>query len=60
VSTEGLLQANREDGLEANTEKNKYMVIFPLQSAGQNRNLLSPSNLFKNVPKFKHLRKTER
>jgi hypothetical protein len=38
--TEALLEASREVGLEANTEKTKYMTMSHHQNAGQNRNLL--------------------
>jgi hypothetical protein len=35
-NTEALLQASREDGLEVNTGKTKYMVVLRLQNAGKN------------------------
>ena len=35
-NTEGLVVASKEIGLEANTEKTKYMVVSQDQNAGQN------------------------
>jgi hypothetical protein len=36
-NTEALLEANREVGLEVNTEKTEYMVVSCHQNAGQNQ-----------------------
>jgi hypothetical protein len=33
-NTEALLEASREIGLEVNTQKTKYMVMFCYQNAG--------------------------
>jgi len=50
INTEALLEASREAGLEANTEKTKYIVRSHHQNAGQNHNLLSAY-----VANFKYL-----
>jgi hypothetical protein len=42
-------------GLEANTEKTKYELIFRHQNAGQNHNINIASKLLKNVAHFKYL-----
>jgi hypothetical protein len=36
-NTETLTDASQEVGLEINIEKTKYMLLFHLQNAGQNR-----------------------
>jgi hypothetical protein len=38
---EALLKTNREAGLEVNTDKTKYMVMYHHQNTGQNHNLLT-------------------
>jgi len=53
-NTEDLLQANREVGLEVNTE-NKYMVTTERQNAKQNQYLLTDKSFFENFAKFKYL-----
>jgi hypothetical protein len=50
-----LLEANREVGLEANTEKTKYMVVSRYQNVGQTHSLLIANTSFENVVKFKYL-----
>jgi hypothetical protein len=52
-STEALLEASREFGIEVNAEKTKYMFMSVHQSAGQNHNLLIYNKSFENVGKFK-------
>jgi len=46
---EALLHTRREDGLEVNAEKSKYMVMSHQQIAGQNHNLLTANKSFENV-----------
>jgi hypothetical protein len=52
--TGALLQASREVGLEASTQKTKYMVMSRHQNARQN-NLMTAYNSFENVIKFRYL-----
>jgi len=54
-NTEALLQASREVGLDVNTEKTKYIVMFYHQNAWQKHNLLVSNKSCKNVEKFKYL-----
>jgi hypothetical protein len=53
-----LLEASWEFGLEVNTEKTEYMVLSRHQNAGQSHTLLIKNKSFKNLAKFKYLRKT--
>jgi hypothetical protein len=45
--------ANREDGLEVNAEKTKYMVMSRHQNAGRIHYLLIGNIYFEKVAKFK-------
>jgi hypothetical protein len=56
ASNGSLLEARREVGLKANTEKSKYMVRYHHQNAGQNYNLLTANKSSENVARFKYLR----
>jgi hypothetical protein len=38
-STETIIDAGMEVGLEVNTEKTKYMLLFRYQNAGQNHDI---------------------
>jgi hypothetical protein len=48
-NTEALLEAGREDGLQVNTGKTKYMIVSHHQSMGKNHNLLTANKSFENV-----------
>jgi len=52
-STEPLLEAGREVGLEVNAERNKYMIMSCHQNGGQ-YNLLTVNKCFENVENFKY------
>jgi hypothetical protein len=52
---ETLIDASKEVGLEVNTEKTKYMVLFPHQNAGQNHDMKIPNRCFENVAQFRYL-----
>jgi hypothetical protein len=54
-NTETLIDARKEDGLEINIEKTKYMLLSRHQSVGQNRDMKIANSLFENVPQFKYL-----
>jgi hypothetical protein len=53
-TTETLLEADREVGLEVNTEKIKYTVLSCHQNAGCNHILLIANNLFEKLTKLEH------
>jgi sorting nexin-29 len=53
--TETLLEASRDVGLEINAEKTKYMIMSRHQNSGQNHNIGTANELFKNVAKLKYL-----
>jgi hypothetical protein len=55
---EVLFQANREFGLEVNTEKTKYIVMYRHHNAGENHNLMIHNKSFENVAKFEYFRAT--
>jgi hypothetical protein len=55
-STEALLHASKEVGLEASIETANYMAVSRHRNAGQNRNLMIA---FENVAKFQCLGTTE-
>jgi hypothetical protein len=48
-NTEALLEASKEDGLEVNVQKTKYIVVSCHQNGGKNHNLLKGNKSFKNV-----------
>jgi hypothetical protein len=57
-STEALLVASREIGLEVNAEKTKYMVMSRDQNAGHNHNIKIDNKSFERVKEFKYLETT--
>jgi flagellar hook protein FlgE len=54
-NTETLLEAGRDDGLEINAEKTKYMGMSHHLNSGQNQNIRTAKESFESVAKFKHL-----
>jgi hypothetical protein len=54
-STETLLEASRDIGLEINTEKTKYIIMSRHPNSGQNQNISIANESFENVAKFKYL-----
>jgi hypothetical protein len=54
--TETLTDANKEVGLEVNTEKTKYtyMLLSRHQNAGQNRDIKIANRCFDNAAQFKY------
>jgi hypothetical protein len=57
-NTQTLIDANKEVGLEVNTEKTKYMLLSHHQNAGQNRDIKIANRCFENVVQFRYLGKT--
>jgi hypothetical protein len=54
-STEALLDASKEVGLEVNPEKTKYMLVSRYQRAGQRQSIKIGNRSFESVAKFKYL-----
>jgi hypothetical protein len=52
---EALLKASRDDGLEINTEKTKYVVVSHHQNVGPEKNLLTVNKSYEKVAKLKSL-----
>jgi hypothetical protein len=57
-NAEALLDANKEIGLEVNSEKTKYMFMSRHQTAGQSNYIRVANKSFQRVAKFKYLRAT--
>jgi hypothetical protein len=55
TDTEALLRTSREDGLEINTEKTKYMAVSRHQNTGKNNYLIIFYKSSENVAMFIHL-----
>jgi hypothetical protein len=56
-TTEALLDANKDVGLEVNPEKTKY-ILMSRQNIGQKHTINTANKSFEDVAKFKHLEKT--
>jgi hypothetical protein len=54
-NTEALVAASKENGLEVNAEKTKYMVISRNQNAGQSHNIKLDNKSFERVEQFRYL-----
>jgi hypothetical protein len=50
-----LIDASKEVGLEANTEKTRYMLLSRYQNAGQNHDIKIAIICFENVSKVRYL-----
>jgi hypothetical protein len=57
-STETLIDASKEVGLEVNVEKTKYMLVSRDRNADQNRDIKIGNRSFENVTQFKYLEMT--
>jgi hypothetical protein len=57
-STEILIDASKEVGLEINVEKTKYMLLSHRQNLCQNRDIKIGDRSFGNVSQFKYLEMT--
>jgi hypothetical protein len=53
-STETLIDASKEVGLEINMEKTKYMLLSRHQNVGQNLDIKIADRSFENVSQFKY------
>jgi hypothetical protein len=54
-NTKTLIDANKEIGLEVNTEKTKYMLLCRHQNARQNHDIKIANRCFENVAHFRYL-----
>jgi len=52
---EALVAATRENGLEVNADKTKYMVMSRDQNAGRSHSVRIENNTFERVEEFKYL-----
>jgi hypothetical protein len=57
-TTQTLIDASKEIGLEVNTEKTKYMLLSRHQSAGRNPDIKIGNRWFEDVAQFRYLRTT--
>jgi hypothetical protein len=53
--TETLIDVSKEDGLEVNTEKTKYMLLSHHQNAGKNNDMKIGKRRFEKVAQFRYL-----
>ena len=56
-NTEALVGASKENGLEVNADKPKYMVLSQDQNAGRNHSIKIDNSSFERVEEFKYLGK---
>jgi hypothetical protein len=56
-STEALLDASKEVGLEVNPEGTKYMLMSRSQKIGKKHSIKIANRSFEDVAKFRYLRK---
>ena len=54
-NTEILIKASKDIGLEANSDKTKYMITSRQQNIAQNQNIVIENLSFEKVEKFKYL-----
>jgi hypothetical protein len=54
-NSEIFLETSRDNGLEINTEKTKYMIISRHPNSGQNQNIKIANESFEKVAKLKYL-----
>jgi hypothetical protein len=54
-NTETLLEVSRDFGLDINSVKAKYMIMYRHTNSGQNQNIRIANESFENVAKFKYL-----
>jgi len=55
---EALVVASKENGLEVNADKTKYMVMSQDQNAGRSHSMKMDNSSFERVEEFKYLGKT--
>jgi len=54
-NTEGLVITSKENGLEVNADKSKYMVMSRDQNAGRSRDINIDNSCFERVEQFRYL-----
>jgi hypothetical protein len=57
-NTEALVVASKENGLEVNADKTKYMVISRDQNAARSHDIEIDSSFFERMEEFKYVRTT--
>jgi hypothetical protein len=55
IYTQTLIHASKEDDLEVNTEKTKYMLLSRHQNAGNNHDIKIGNRCFENFAQFRYL-----
>jgi hypothetical protein len=54
-NAESLVVVSKENGLEVNADKTKYMVVYRDQNAGRTHNMKIDSSSIERVEKFKYM-----